>query len=123
MRTYESTRSRWARLTSAPWSVPASSGKVLCGGSPVASSALPERCRGGLFYQPTVIGGLAGDCRVEQEEIFGPVVTVSSFDSEEEALARANGTPYGLAASVWTQNLGRAHRFAGLMRPEHPMVE
>ncbi len=87
-------------------------GRVHCGGGAVATAALPERCREGFFYQPTVIGGLAADCKVEQEEIFGPVVTVSSFDSEEEALARANGTPYGLAATVWTRELSRAHRFA-----------
>jgi aminomuconate-semialdehyde/2-hydroxymuconate-6-semialdehyde dehydrogenase len=90
-------------------------GKVYCGGGPVGAAALPERCRGGFFYQHTVIGGLAGDCQVEQEEIFGPVVTVSSFDSEEEALARANGTPYGLAATAWTRDLSRAHRFAAAL--------
>jgi aminomuconate-semialdehyde/2-hydroxymuconate-6-semialdehyde dehydrogenase len=49
---------------------------------------------------------------VEQEEIFGPVVTISPFDSEQEALARANDTPYGLAATLWTGDLSRAHRFA-----------
>jgi aminomuconate-semialdehyde/2-hydroxymuconate-6-semialdehyde dehydrogenase len=76
---------------------------------------LPDRCRGGFFYQPTVISGLACDCRVEQEEIFGPVVSVSAFDSEEEALRLANGTPYGLAATVWTRDASRLHRFvAGL---------
>jgi aminomuconate-semialdehyde/2-hydroxymuconate-6-semialdehyde dehydrogenase len=87
-------------------------GEVLCGGGPVPSSSLPERCREGFFYQPTVITGLSRDCRVEQEEIFGPVLTVSAFDAEEEALARANDTPYGLAATLWTSDLARAHRFA-----------
>lgn len=87
-------------------------GEILYGGGPVAPSQLPERCRKGFFYQPTVITGLAWDCRVEQEEIFGPVVTISPFDSEDEALARANDTPYGLAATLWTSDLSRAHRFA-----------
>lgn len=86
-------------------------GTVHCGG-PVPASALPDRCKGGSFYQPTVISGLDRSCRVEQEEIFGPVVTVSPFDTEDEALALANATPYGLAATFWTQNLSRAHRFA-----------
>jgi aminomuconate-semialdehyde/2-hydroxymuconate-6-semialdehyde dehydrogenase len=90
-------------------------GHIHCGGGPVASSQLSERCREGFFYQPTVITGLSADCRVEQEEIFGPVVTISPFDSEQEALARANDTPYGLAATLWTSDLSRAHRFsAGL---------
>ena len=87
-------------------------GEIRCGGGPVATTQLPERCRGGYFYQPTVVTGLSCDCRVEQEEIFGPVVSISPFDSEDEALARANDTPYGLAATLWTSDLARAHRFA-----------
>lgn len=87
-------------------------GQVLCGGEAPAKESLPERVRDGYFYQPTVIAGLDPACRVEQEEIFGPVVTVQAFESEEHALALANGTPYGLAATVWTSDLSRAHRVA-----------
>ncbi len=85
-------------------------GDILCGGGPPPS--LPERCKDGWFLEPTVIVGLGMDCRVNQEEIFGPVVTVLPFDDEEEAVAMANGTPYGLAASLWTRDLDRAHRVA-----------
>jgi len=85
-------------------------GTVRCGGGPPAQ--LPDRCRGGYFIRPTVITGLDASCRVNQEEIFGPVVTVMPFDDEREAVAVANGTRYGLAASIWTENLGRAHRVA-----------
>ncbi len=87
-------------------------GKVLCGGARVAQDALPQRCRKGLFYQPTVIEGLDPTCRVEQEEIFGPVVTVQKFSSDEDALRLANGTGYGLAAIVYTESLRRANAFA-----------
>ncbi|MCA8959240.1 MAG: aldehyde dehydrogenase family protein, partial [Planctomycetes bacterium] len=66
----------------------------------------------GFWTTPTVITGLGPDCRVNQEEIFGPVVTVLPFDREEEALEIANGTAYGLSATVWTSNLARAHRVA-----------
>lgn len=83
-------------------------GTVLCGGY----RAEVEGKEGGYYVQPTVIEGLTNECRVNQEEIFGPVVTMMPFDSEEEALALANGTPYGLSATVWTQNLKRAHRLA-----------
>ena len=68
--------------------------------------------RPGYFVEPTVISGLGYDCRVLQEEIFGPVVTVTPFDDEGEAIAFANSTRYGLSASVWTRDLQRAHRVA-----------
>jgi aminomuconate-semialdehyde/2-hydroxymuconate-6-semialdehyde dehydrogenase len=68
--------------------------------------------RKGWFVEPTVITGLGCDCRVLQEEIFGPVVTITPFDDEAEAIAFANSTRYGLSASVWTRDLSRAHRVA-----------
>ena len=84
-------------------------GKVLCGGQPVQ----PEgRCANGFFIQPTVIEGLGPDCQANQEEIFGPVVTLQSFQTEEEALTLANATQYGLAATIWTQDVSRANRVA-----------
>lgn len=84
-------------------------GSILCGGNAV----IPEgRCAGGWFIQPTVVEGLDQQCRTNQEEIFGPVVTIQPFDTEEEALAMANGVRYGLATSVWTNDLNKAHRTA-----------
>ena len=85
-------------------------GTVLAGGEAVQ---VPGRCADGYFVAPTIIEGLGPKCRTNQEEIFGPVVTLQSFATEEEALALANDTPYGLAAVVWSQNLKRAHRVAG----------
>ncbi len=66
----------------------------------------------GYYLRPTVIEGLNFDCRTNQEEIFGPVVTITPFDSEEEVLMMANSTVYGLAATLWTSDLNRAHRMA-----------
>lgn len=83
-------------------------GTILKGGGPAEVPGYEN----GYYIQPTVIEGLGPNCRVNQEEIFGPVVTLTPFDSEEEALEMANGTPYGLSASVWTENLSRAHRMA-----------
>jgi aminomuconate-semialdehyde/2-hydroxymuconate-6-semialdehyde dehydrogenase len=68
--------------------------------------------RPGYFVEPTIITGLGCDCRLLQEEIFGPVVTITPFDSEEEGLAFANSTRYGLSATIWTRDLSRAHRVA-----------
>ncbi|MFM7015204.1 MAG: aldehyde dehydrogenase family protein, partial [Bacteroidota bacterium] len=84
-------------------------GKVICGGQQLHPEG--EQAKG-YYIAPTVIEGLTYDCRTNQEEIFGPVVTIMPFDTEEEVLQYANSTTYGLAASVWTQHLTRAHRVA-----------
>ncbi|MGQ0542422.1 MAG: aldehyde dehydrogenase [Blastocatellia bacterium] len=70
---------------------------------------------GGWYIEPTVIEGLPHDCRTNQEEIFGPVVTIMPFDREEEVLSYANSVRYGLSATVWTENLSRAHRVASML--------
>ena len=88
-------------------------GTIACGGAPARPAG--ERCKDGWFIQPTVILDLPPGCRTNQEEIFGPVVTIAPFDTEAEAIAIANGTRYGLSASVWTRDLARAHRVADRM--------
>ncbi len=85
-------------------------GTILCGGRPPAE--LPPRCRGGYFFEPTAIVGLGPDCRVNREEIFGPVVTIQQFRDEDEAVALANATDYGLSATLFTRDGGRAQRVA-----------
>ncbi|QNP74470.1 aldehyde dehydrogenase [Streptomyces roseirectus] len=80
-------------------------GRIVCGGERLDLD-------GGYYYKPTVIAGLPNDSRVIQEEIFGPVLTVQPFDTEDEAVALANSTPYGLASGIQTGNLARAHRVA-----------
>jgi len=84
-------------------------GTILCGGN----QFIPEgRCDNGWYIEPTIIEGLSYNCRTNQEEIFGPVVTITPFETEEEVLMMANSTEYGLASIIWTENLSRAHRMA-----------
>lgn len=87
-------------------------GKILTGGKPIP---VDGRCGNGWFIEPTVIENLAHDCRTNQEEIFGPVVTITPFDTEDEVLGYANSVRYGLSATVWTESLSRAHRVASLL--------
>ncbi len=82
-------------------------GEILTGGNRIQ---LEGRCANGYFMEPTVIIGLDEKCRTNQEEIFGPVVTIMPFDTEEEAIRLANSTGYGLSGTIWTENLKRAHR-------------
>lgn len=84
-------------------------GTVLTGGHRVHLQAPFDQ---GYYIAPTVIEGLAFNCRTNLEEIFGPVVTLTPFDTEEEVLQMANATEYGLSATLWTSNLKRAHRMA-----------
>ncbi|MGB3017751.1 MAG: aldehyde dehydrogenase [Ignavibacteria bacterium] len=88
-------------------------GNILCGGKAVN---VPGRCSDGWFISPTVIENLPSSCRTNQEEIFGPVVTLIPFETEDEAIEIANGTEYGLASILWTENLTRAHNMAALLR-------
>ena len=84
-------------------------GKILAGGNRVF---LNGENMDGWFVEPTIIEGLDNSCRTNQEEIFGPVVTLQSFDTKEEAIALANGTQYGLSSTVWTNDIKRAHTIA-----------
>ena len=84
-------------------------GEILLGGNAVQ---MKGKCANGWFMQPTIIGGLPYDCRTNQEEIFGPVVTITPFDTEEEVLKYANSTKYGLSATIWTSDLNRATRMS-----------
>jgi aminomuconate-semialdehyde/2-hydroxymuconate-6-semialdehyde dehydrogenase len=84
-------------------------GEILTGGTSVN---VEGRCKDGYFYSPTVIKGLSNQCRVNQEEIFGPVVSIIPFQSDEDAISIANDTQYGLSATIWTSNVKRAHNTA-----------
>ena len=88
-------------------------GKILTGGKRVM---VPGRCATGYFVAPTVVVGLNHLCRTNQEEIFGPVVTIMPFDSEDEVIEFANSTTYGLSATIWTENLKRAHRISARVK-------
>ena len=88
-------------------------GKILTGGKRVIVSG---RCANGYFVAPTVVVGLNHLCRTNQEEIFGPVVTIMPFDNEDEVIEFANSTTYGLSATIWTENLKRAHRISARVK-------
>jgi aminomuconate-semialdehyde/2-hydroxymuconate-6-semialdehyde dehydrogenase len=88
-------------------------GAILTGGKSFNPGG---NCSNGFFIEPTVIEGLGHLCRTNQEEIFGPVVTLQPFDTEDEVLAMANSTQYGLACTVFTENLSKAHRVAGKIK-------
>jgi len=88
-------------------------GQILAGGNRVD---VDGRCSNGYFVAPTVIEGLDHKCRTNQEEIFGPVVTLMSFNSETEAVEYANSTKYGLSATIWTENLKKAHHIANELK-------
>jgi len=83
-------------------------GKILYGGDRVTIAGFEN----GYYLEPTVIEVQSNDCKLNQEEIFGPVVTLMPFDTEEEALALANGTKYGLSATIWTNDLNRTMRLS-----------
>ncbi|MEL6988390.1 MAG: aldehyde dehydrogenase, partial [Bacteroidota bacterium] len=83
-------------------------GQILCGGKAIH----PNGFENGYYIQPTIIEGLASDCRVNQEEIFGPVVCIIPFEDEKALLEEVNGTEYGLSCTLWTQNISKAHQFA-----------
>ena len=84
-------------------------GSILAGGNRVSLSGEQEK---GWYLEPTIIEGLGHECRTNQEEIFGPVVTLIPFDSEEEVIEMANSTKYGLSSTIWTKDLNTAHRVA-----------
>ncbi len=80
------------------------------GGTFLAGGGRPKGASHGYFIEPTIITGVDNDCRIVKEEVFGPVVTVEPFDTEEEVVRKANDTRYGLSASIWTSDLKRAFR-------------
>jgi aldehyde dehydrogenase (NAD+) len=83
---------------------------LACGGDAVTGP------QGGLFVKPTICTGVRPEMRIAQEEVFGPVLAVVPFSTEDEAVALANSTRFGLGAGIWTESIGRAHRMAARVR-------
>lgn len=90
-----------------------SGAKMICGGKRVEHPAVPA---GGYYLPPTIFVDVADDARITQEEIFGPVVNIYRFDTEDELVTRANDTTYGLAAAIWTRDVARAHRVSAQIK-------
>ena len=84
-------------------------GEILLGGNPIK---IKGRCENGYYINPTIIDSLDNTSIINQDEIFGPVVTLQSFDSEEEAINIANDSVYGLSATIWTENNDKANRIS-----------
>ncbi len=105
-------RRQFDKITAMVGSAVAAGSQVAAGGACPA----PLADTGGFFFAPTILDGVTPDAAVARDEVFGPVLAVLPFDSEDEAVALANATPYGLAGAVWTNDVGRAHRMAASVR-------
>lgn len=106
-------QAHWKKILSYLQLAQEEGGTLLCGGKAIT---IPGRCANGWFIEPTILENLPFSCRTNQEEIFGPVVTLMPFDTEKEVLFQANSTAYGLASTLWTNDLRRAHRMGAALK-------